>query len=75
MKGRLMNMNRETCKGCRSFKVGGCAALNHEETSPINCPCNVCLIKSVCYSGCELYYNHWSPQGKWIINNEANQTQ
>ncbi len=65
------------CKGCYtktynpSFSTSyydsyPCYHVNNEKYQR-KCPCNICVIKVVCYEPCEEYAKHWKPLDKTTL--------
>lgn len=48
--------NINPCKGCRN--IGTCTTKGESEYITVDCPCSVCLLKSICNRICTERYHY-----------------
>ena len=48
-------MNTNNCKGCLLYETDSVGCITRNSPNIINCPCNNCIIKMLCKTGCQEY--------------------
>lgn len=68
----LMIFNRKQCEGCGS-EIGGCSLremyVYHNDKETLNrlveCPCVLCIVKMICPTYCNAWFEHYSHGRIW----------
>lgn len=47
-----MDNDREECKGCYIMEIGDGCKFNPINKDGVHCPCQTCLVKIMCQTGC-----------------------
>lgn len=48
----------EDCIGCSAHNPQGECAKSPRDAKGNECPCRICLVKSMCHTGCNLFTQH-----------------